>query len=524
MADTINQKHFIDVKSFFNLRIWVEASLDQIKNELYNILYPLFIHIYIDLIRSNNLNEANNFFEKNKDFHTKEALSLKGLTPMYLSENPVVMAFKNNKYHIQIGKSAFDLLLSFLEDNEMVYVLKMINQYIDIKVSAIKKEIGILGCEVYDEPVDLSTWNISKETENIILNDEKYENMENMVSTMKKKEINPSPSYIREEIESIKDLCKRVNVSKNNLPSACCYTVFNSEINAACFSDDTRLLAVAYDTVIEVVSLDKPLLKLKSSDELKNTANLDEDAFVELGHVARLIGHSEAVYGLCFFKTKKNLLSCSGDGTAKLWSLELMSCLATYKAHVFPVWCCTISYDDFYFAIGSADRLATVWSVISNSPERILLGALSDISAIKFHPNGNYIFTGSCDMKIRMHEIQEGKVLKIFIGHQETVTCLAISQCGKFLLSGSRDKNLILWDINTSKQLIKYNHETVVYDCSFCYYGNLIASCGENSVKIWDRTDIKGVCLKTYFTKNTCLASIKFGFRNIISCVGNYKG
>ncbi|KAG0417728.1 Transcription initiation factor TFIID subunit 5, partial [Dictyocoela roeselum] len=404
-----------------------------------------------DLIRSNQ--DGSSFFEKNKEFHTKEALGLRGLMPHCLAENATVMAFKNNKYQVQIGKSAFDLLLSFFEDNGLTYLLKMVNQHLDIRLSAVKKDVGILGCDVYDEPVDLSTHNISKEAERVIMNDEKYESLENMVVTMKKKEFNPSPSYIRAEIENVKDLCKRVNVSKNNLPSCCCYTVFNSEINAACFSEDTRLMAVAYDTVIEVISVDKPLVKLKTSSELLKVANLEEDAFVELGHVARLVGHSETVYGLRFFKTNKSLLSCSGDGTAKLWSLELMSCLASFKAHLFPVWCCDISYDDFYFVLGSADRLATVWSVISNSPERILAGALSDVSAVKFHPNGNYIFVGSCDMKIRMHGIQDARVYKIFVGHQDTITCLAVSHCGKFLLSGSRDKHLILWDINSSKQL-----------------------------------------------------------------------
>jgi len=81
---------------------------------------------------------------------------------------------------------------------------------------------------------------------------------------------------------------------------------------------------------------------------------------------------------------------------------------------------------------------------------------LSDVTAVKFHPNSKYLFTGSADHKIRMHDISNAQLVRTFHGHTDTVTCFDISHCGKLLVSGSKDKHLILWDIQNGKSLIKF--------------------------------------------------------------------
>ena len=36
----------------------------------------------------------------------------------------------------------------------------------------------------------------------------------------------------------------------------------------------------------------------------------------------------------------------------------------------------------------------------------------------RFHPNGNYIATGSCDRSVRMWDIVTGHCVRIFTGHK----------------------------------------------------------------------------------------------------------
>lgn len=45
-----------------------------------------------------------------------------------------------------------------------------------------------------------------------------------------------------------------------------------------------------------------------------------------------LLGHTDAVWGLAYSGIKNRLLSCSADGTVRLWNpKEKTSCLSTYN-------------------------------------------------------------------------------------------------------------------------------------------------------------------------------------------------
>ncbi|KAM0685853.1 Transcription initiation factor TFIID subunit 5, partial [Conglomerata obtusa] len=499
------------IVSFANLKTWIEDSLDLFRKELTQLLYPLFIHTYFDLISSQK--KADTFFAKfASDFpHKKNELTqFESIhDTLHLRENALAVSYRTNKYHIKMGKYAFDLFISYLEENSLTQILKIISHYFDIKVyiGTKRESEGLTGTSIENEaPVNLNASIVTRECEDAILNDEKYkyDHLESFVQQLKKHRdvnrvsFNPNASYINAEIEKLKDICKRVSVNKNNLPSICCYTIFNTYEKLCCaeISDDCKFIAMGYqDSYLEIHSLSEPLKKLKSSAELGRS---DQDnLYEEVGNSYKLVGHSGPVYAIRFFLGNKSLISAGQDCSIRLWSLDLFTCIAVYKSHVFPIWSLDISVDNFYFASGSGDRTACVWSIAGNKPERLFTSALSDVSCVKFHPNGNYLFCGSADSKIRMHGMQDGSLLRIFNGHQDGVTCLSVSHCGKFLLSGGRDKIVILWEINSGKIIHKITgHEKVIYSVSFCFYGSVIASCGaDNTVRLWDRSDPKGTCL-----------------------------
>lgn len=535
--------------SYLKLKYWIEDSLDLFKNDLLPLLYPLFIHIYFDLIQQNKPEEAKKFFIKYCKDHDSKKQELRSFESIYTSqhihENNLAHTFRTSKYYLPMGRYAFDLLLNFLEENNFTYILKVLNQYLNIRIySGVKNEDIPQGIDVSagDSEIDLTTFLVSKECEDAILADEqyKYDHLEAYAIQLKKQRemkesdnINrPNASQIIAEIEKLKDLCKRVSVNKNNLPSICCYTVHNTYegLTAVDISNNSKLLACGFkDSFIDLFSLTKePLRKLKTSSDLAKSdiKTSVEDKFEDVGFSYRLIGHAGPVYSVKFFSSNKFLLSCSQDCTIRLWSLDLLSQIGLYKSHVFPIWSVDVAQNDFYFASGSADRQAVIWSITGDKPERLLVTALSDVTVVKFHPNSKYLFTGSSDHKIRMHDISTAQLVRTFHGHTDTVTCFDISHCGKLLVSGSKDKSIILWDIQNGKSLIKYiGHDSIIFSVSFSWYGTVIASSGaDNCVKLWDKTDPKGNCLGTYYTKNTPLYCVKFGYRNIISTAGPFLG
>jgi len=54
---------------------------------------------------------------------------------------------------------------------------------------------------------------------------------------------------------------------------------------------------------------------------------------------------------------------------------------------------------------------------------------------VRFHPNANYVVTGSGDKTIRMWSVQEGKSVRLLSGHKSSILALAFSPNGMMLAS-----------------------------------------------------------------------------------------
>jgi transcription initiation factor TFIID subunit 5 len=131
-------------QSLYSLRKWIDDSIDIYKKELQRILFPIFVHAYLDLVakglQSNGLssNTANDFFDKfhndHHEYHATDISKLRSvIDQMHMSQNDLVQNFRNNKYGVKMSKYSFELLLCFLQDNKFMLLLRLMNQYINIE-------------------------------------------------------------------------------------------------------------------------------------------------------------------------------------------------------------------------------------------------------------------------------------------------------------------------------------------------------------------------------------------------------
>ena len=150
----------------------------------------------------------------------------------------------------------------------------------------------------------------------------------------------------------------------------------------------------------------------------------------------------------------------------RLWSMETGSNVVCYKSHNYPVWDVSFSPLGYYFATGnvnimcspsvlnlffflillgvaSHDRTARVWATAHVTPLRILAGHLADVTCVKFHPNINYVATGSADKSLRLWEVHTGKCVRIFTGHHATINSLSFSPDGRLLASAGDDRYIL---------------------------------------------------------------------------------
>lgn len=54
---------------------------------------------------------------------------------------------------------------------------------------------------------------------------------------------------------------------------------------------------------------------------------------------------------------------------------------------------------------------------------------------MKFHPNDNYLATGSSDKSCRVWDLLTGNAVRLFSGHARGVSSVCFSVSGRFLIS-----------------------------------------------------------------------------------------
>lgn len=115
------------------------------------------------------------------------------------------------------------------------------------------------------------------------------------------------------------------------------------------------------------------------------------------------------------------------------------------------------------------------------------------IRSVCFSPDGRYLATGAEDHLIRIWDIAEKKVVKVFSGHEQEIYSLEYSEDGRMLGSGSGDKTVRLWDVEKgTESFVLYtspgeNYGPGVTTISISPDGRLVAAGAlDTFVRLWD--------------------------------------
>nr|ATI09805.1 TATA-box binding protein [Lysiphlebia japonica] len=531
-------------KSYSELKKFVESALDIYKHELGTILYPVLVHMYLELVYNDHSEEAQQLMKKHSvnldEYYQTDLKRLSNVTKReQMAGNELTDTFKSNQFIIRISRDTLSILKRHLQEKKQSILLNIIQEhlYFDMYegVARNKQQIDATSGATVGEATrqDNKTkvyYGLLKEPDIQPPSEEKEEDdgkLDGDGEKPKKKKPKKDPLYSKktktdpnappigrmplpnlkdadkkEKFKAFRESQKRVQLGPDNLPSICFYTLLNSlqTITTADISEDSSLLAVGFsDSIIKIWSLThKKLYSMKNANELENINLEAEDVLVRMMNdksndtFRTLYGHSGPIYALSFSPDKNLLLSCSEDTTIRLWSLHTWTCVVCYKGHLYPVWTVKFSQHGYYFASGSHDKTVRLWATDTNQPLRIFAGHYSDVDVVQFHPNSNYIVSGSSDMTIRLWDCVSGNQVRLMTGHKAPIFSLSFSNEGRFLASAGADNRVLVWDLAHGHLVAALSSHTSTIHClSFSRDGTILVSGSlDCTVKLWDFTKL----------------------------------
>ncbi|XP_068847551.1 striatin-3 [Capricornis sumatraensis] len=211
-----------------------------------------------------------------------------------------------------------------------------------------------------------------------------------------------------------------------------------------------------------------------------------------------LIAHTDAVWGLAYSGIKNQLLSCSADGTVRLWSpQEKLPCICTYngdKEHGIPTSVDFIGCDPAHM-VTSFNTGSTVIYDLETSQSLVMLSSQMDsglqssnhINRVVSHPTLPVTITAHEDRHIKFFDNKTGKMIHSMVAHLDAVTSLAVDPNGIYLMSGSHDCSIRLWNLDskTCVQEITAHRKKLdesIYDVAFHPSKAYIASAGADAL------------------------------------------
>lgn len=94
-----------------------------------------------------------------------------------------------------------------------------------------------------------------------------------------------------------------------------------------------------------------------------------------------------------------------------------------------------------------------------------------------FHPNSNYIATGSSDRTVRLWDCLSGNYVRLMTGHKAPIYSLAFAMCGRFLASGSADHRVLIWDLAHGHLIAQFcGHTGTIHSLCFSRDGTILAT------------------------------------------------
>jgi WD40 repeat protein len=149
--------------------------------------------------------------------------------------------------------------------------------------------------------------------------------------------------------------------------------------------------------------------------------------------------------------------------------------------------------DGSVLVCGGPGRLVTLWETLSGKQRRRLRTGINPLDGpfscrgCALSPDGRFLTRPQAE-SIAIVDLVNGKTVRRMDGHEDDVTCLAVSPDGRLLASGSSDRSVRLWDIaNGTEKSRLAGHRGEIRHVAFSPDGKtLVSTSMDGTALAWD--------------------------------------
>ncbi|XVE71255.1 hypothetical protein DITRI_Ditri10aG0136100 [Diplodiscus trichospermus] len=529
------------------LRSWAYSSLDLYKHELLRVLYPVFIHSFMDLVAKGHLQEARAFFnafrEDHELMHSRDLQKLEGvLSQSHLEEMEFARSLWQSKVNIKICQYSYDLLLQYLHKTQSTAMLGVINEHINFQVSSGQPTSMSDDAEVVTligSFQDAANQINQKEIHWGLLEDSLEERLEKaggLLSDSEKTEGENRDGDVDETkkrlVEGGKQGASTKKLKKDKAVNATAKSA-RPEANTTSAAPQVKpeLTLPVMPTEVEQSIL----------EDLRNRVQLSSVTLPSVGFYTLLNTHN----GLnCSSISHDGSLVAGGfsDSSLKVWDMAKLGQQAgssilqgendstsservgpnggkrsytLFQGHSGPVYSATFSPLGDFILSSSADTTIRLWSTKLNANLVCYKGHNYPVWDVQFSPVGHYFASSSHDRTARIWSMDRIQPLRIMAGHLSDVDCVQWHANCNYIATGSSDKTVRLWDVQSGECVrIFIGHRSMILSLAMSPDGRYMASGDEDgTIMMWDLSS--GRCVTPLMGHTSCVWTLAF------SCEGS---
>ncbi len=506
--------------AYEGMKKWVDDTLDIYKPELRRVLWPLFVHSYLQLVAELYPSDSRSFFEHHKqDFIPEHEVDIRGLQrislPEHLNDDNVGKLYRTNKYRIVLSDFAFVHLMQYLESSAESggsLLVELLEQRCNIRH---------VDRAADDRFSFASLLQRGKDVEDTPAEDEGIPGH------------NPGNSIITDDPTQGNNLVKlrlgRLPMDKD----------LEGDVRGDIEDMDTRQPALpGQDSLVETLEMSikqEPEDEYPSRTELAYPSSTARDVAMEVQKIrenrdrfkieARTggIGPGVSVCMFTFHNTFDSItcLDFSGDnelvaaGTSesyiRIWSLDgkpiqtdsndVPSSSHRLIGHSGPVYAVSfapstaspLSPNDLkpstkWLLSSSADSTIRLWNLDIFQQIVVYKGHIGPVWDLKWGPFGHYFVSGGHDKTARIWSTDKIRHLRLLAGHDDGIDVVAFHPNSAYVFTASSDKTVRMWGLTNGNAVRMFTGHTAGVTALACSpSGKILASADENGwIFLWD--------------------------------------